>query len=122
MGFLLSKLNLLFDFLSTFLGMIHTVPTDRIVYRKICLELLKELFESLPKKDKHILGHSYGLFGYKQKGLDALSLEQMMTVDGIIKARKAALRKMKENYSYSKLRLWKKVYRTVMREAEKYTD
>lgn len=97
-------------------------PPDRIVYRKICLELLKELFESLPKKDKHILGHSYGAFGYKQKDLDTLSLEQMMTVDGIIKARKAALRKMKENYPNSKLRLWKTVYRTVMREAEKYTD
>ncbi len=99
-----------------------TAPTDRVVYRKICLELLKGLFESLPKKDKHILGHSYGAFGYKQKNLDTLSLEQMMTADGIIKARKAALPKMKENYPNSKLRLWRTVYRTVMHEAEKYTD
>lgn len=99
-----------------------TVPTDRIVYRKICLELLKELFEALPKKDKHILGHSYGLFGYEPKDLDTLSLEQIMTVDGVIKARRAALKKIKEKYSDSKLRLWKNVYHTVMCEAEKYTD
>lgn len=99
-----------------------TVSTDKIAYHNICLELLKELFEELPKKDRKILGHSYALFGYKRKDLDKLSLENMMTVDGIIKARKAAIRKMREKYPESNLHLWKSVCHTVMREAERYHE
>lgn len=95
-----------------------TVSTDKIAYHNICLELLKELFEELPKKDREILGHSYALFGYKRKDLDKLCLENMMTADGIIKARRAAIKKMQEYYPNSKLRLWKKVYLMVMRVAE----
>ena len=45
----------------------------------------------------------------------------MMTADGIIKARKAAIKKMQENYPESKLRLWKKIYHTVMRVAEHFS-
>lgn len=99
-----------------------TVSTDKIAYHNICLELLKELFQELPKKDREILGHSYALFGYKRKDLDKLCLENMMTADGIIKARKAAIRKMREKYPESNLHLWKSVYRTVMREAERYHE
>ena len=80
------------------------------------------MFEELPKKDREILGHSYALFGYKRKDLDKLSLENMMTADGIIKARRAAIKKMQEHYPDSKLRLWKKVYHTVMRVAERYHE
>lgn len=98
-----------------------TVSTDKIAYHNICLELLKELFEELPKKDREILGHFYALFGYKRKDLDKLSLEHMMTADGIIKARRAAIKKMQENYPGSKLKLWKKVYHTVMRVAEHFS-
>ena len=96
-----------------------SASTDRIVYHKLCLEFLKELFEALPKKDREILGGSYALFGYKHIDLDELCLEHMMKPDGIIKARKAAIRKMREKYPESSLRLWKSVYRTVMREAER---
>ena len=99
-----------------------SASTDRIVYHKLCLEFLKELFEALPKKDREILGHSYGLFGYKHLDLDELCLEHMMKPDGIIKARNAAIRKMREKYPESSLRLWKSVYRTVMREAERYHE
>ena len=99
-----------------------TASTDRIVYHLLCLEFLKELFEELPKKDREILGSSYALFGYKRVDLDELCLEHMMKPDGIIKARKAAIRKMREKYPESNLRLWKSVYRTVMREAERYHE
>ena len=99
-----------------------SASTDRIVYHKLCLEFLKELFEALPKKDREILGHSFALFGYKHIDLDELCLEHMMKPDGIIKARKAAVRKMREKYPESSLRLWKSVYRTVMREAERYHE
>ncbi|MBR3594404.1 MAG: hypothetical protein IKL44_07015 [Clostridia bacterium] len=45
-----------------------------------------------------------------------------MKPDGIMKARKAAIRKMREKYPESSLRLWKSVYRTVMREAKRYHE
>lgn len=99
-----------------------TVSPDRIVYRKICIELLKELFDELPKKDKDILGHSYALFGYKHKDLDEICLKHMMKADGVIKARKAAIRKMREKYPHSTLWLWRKVYHMVMHEAEQYHE
>ena len=99
-----------------------TVSTDRIIYHKLCLEFLKELFEELPKKDKEILGHSYAAFGYKYKCIDELCLKHMMKPDGIIKARKAAIRKIREKYPESSLQLWKKIYHNVIREAEKYHE
>lgn len=49
-----------------------SASTDRIVYHKLCLEFLKELFEALPKKYREILGHSFALFGYKHIDLDEL--------------------------------------------------
>ena len=41
-----------------------SVSAEQAVYRKVCIELLRELFDTLPKKDRDILGKSYGVFGY----------------------------------------------------------
>ena len=83
---------------------------------------LEDVARHIGYKDREILGHSFALFGYKHIDLDELCLEHMMKPDGIIKARKAAVRKMREKYPESSLRLWKSVYRTVMREAERYHE
>ena len=95
----------------------HSVSPDIIVYRKICVELFKELFDSLLDKDKDILGHCYGVFGYKKKRLEFIALEERMKVDGVIKARKAAIERLQKMYPESKLYLWRKIYWTVMDEA-----
>ena len=95
----------------------NSVSPDIIVYRKICVELFKELFDSLLDKDKDILGHCYGVFGYKKKKLEFIALEERMKVDGVIKARKAAIERLQKKYPESKLYLWRKIYWTVMDEA-----
>jgi DNA-directed RNA polymerase specialized sigma subunit len=92
-----------------------TAPPHRIVYRKICIELLQELFDTLPRKDREILGKSMGVFGYKKIPLDEIALEQVMRVDGVVKARDRALEKLRDMYEGSRLQVWKRVWRMVMR-------
>ena len=88
----------------------QSLPVDRIVYQKICLELLRELFDGLSDKDKSILGHSFGVYGYRRYSLDELGLKEMLTADGVIKARKFALQHLRELYKGSRLRSWRTVY------------
>ena len=45
------------------------VSAEQAVYRKVCVELLRELFDALPKKDRDILGKAYGVFGYSEAAL-----------------------------------------------------
>lgn len=97
-----------------------TVSVSQIVYHKICLEKLRELFLSLPEKDRYILGHSFGVFGYERKSIDEIAMEEMLTSDGVIKARTAAICKMREMYPESGLYLWRMVYHRVMQESERY--
>ena len=85
----------------------QSLPVDRIVYQKICLELLQELFNGLSDIDKSILGHSFGVYGYEKYSLDRLRLKEMLTTDGVIKARALALRHMQELYNGSLLQTWR---------------
>ena len=94
-----------------------SMSVDRIVYHKICIELLHELFEELSAKDKFILQHTYGLFGEKKYTLDEIGLRLTMRVDGVEKARHAAEKRLREKYQDSKLHLWRIVHRVVMDEA-----
>ena len=41
-----------------------SVSAEQAVYRKVCIELLRELFDTLPKKDRDILGKTCDVFGY----------------------------------------------------------
>ena len=93
-------------------------PTHHVVYRKICIELLKELFDTLTRKEKTIIGKSFGVFGYPKTPLGDIALEQIMKVDAVIKARSKAIKKMRINYKSSKLQIWKQAYWAVMCEAE----
>lgn len=80
---------------------------------------MHELFEELSAKDKFVLGHTYGLFGEKKYNLDEIGLKLTMRSDGVEKARRAAEKRLKENYRDSKLHLWRIVHRVVMDEAMK---
>ena len=55
----------------------------------------------VPDKDKYILGHSMGVFGYEKKTLDEVALVEMMTIDGVIKARKAIIKKLIKTGKYN---------------------
>ena len=93
----------------------QSLPVDRIVYQKVCLELLHELFNRLSDKDKSILGHFFGVYGYEKYSLDQLGLKEMLTTDGVIKARGTALRHLQGLYSGSLLQAWRGAHQLLKR-------
>lgn len=88
---------------------------EQIVYRKVCLELLELLFRSLSAKDRSILGHTFGVYGYEKLSADELGLREMLSPDGVTKARKAALEHLRKRYPGSDLHLWREVFQLVNR-------
>lgn len=89
------------------------VPVDRLVHRKICIEYLEELFDQLSAKDKYILGHSYGVYGYEKYSIDEIALREMLTRDGVTKARSIALKHLRSIYPDSKLHHWLRANRAI---------
>lgn len=89
------------------------IPPDRIVYRKIQLELLRPLFDSLSAHDRYLLGHSYGAYGMEKKTLDEMGLDLMLTVDGVRKAIKAVVKNLRSAYKDSELKIWHDAYAMV---------
>lgn len=58
-------------------------------------ETLKAAFDSLSAKEKFIIGHIYGLFGYEKYAVDEIALIETMTPDGVRKAEKRAMERVK---------------------------
>ena len=71
---------------------------------------LDEVAQTLSAKDRAILGHTYGVFGYEKLSADELGLREMLSPDGVTKARKAALERLRSRYPGSGLHLWQDVY------------
>ena len=71
---------------------------------------LDEVAQTLSAKDRAILGHTYGVFGYEKLSADELGLREMLSPDGVTKARKAALERLRSRYPGSGLLLWRDVY------------
>ena len=71
---------------------------------------LDEVAQTLSAKDRAILGHTYGVFGYEKLSADELDLREMLSLDGVTKARKAALERLRSRYPGSGLYLWRDVY------------
>jgi len=57
---------------------------------------MEQAFSRLEERDRYILGHFFGIFGYEKKTLDELAFEEMMTVDGVFKAKETALKRLRE--------------------------
>ena len=49
----------------------HTLTPEQAVYRQVCTEELEQLFRKLSAKDRAILGHTYGVFGYEKLSADS---------------------------------------------------
>ena len=88
----------------------HTLTPEQAVYRQVCTEELEQLFHTLSAKDRAILGQTYGVFGYEKLSADELGLREMLSPDGVTKARKSALERLRSRYPGSGLRLWRDVY------------
>ena len=88
----------------------QTLTPEQAVYRQVCTEEFEQLFRTLSAKDRAILGHTYGAFGYEKLSADELGLREMLSPDGVTKARKAALERLRNRYPGSGLHLWRDVY------------
>ena len=96
------------------LGML-SVSAEQAVYRKVCIELLWELFDTLPKKDRDILGKTCGVFGYPEATLKEIGMYHMMKESAVEKAKNRAVEKLRESYPGSRLQAWRTVHRKMRR-------
>ena len=85
--------------------------SEQIIYRKGCLELLEQLFQTLSAKDRSILGYTFGVYGYEKLSADELGLREMLSPDGVTKARKTALEHLRQRYPDSALYRWRRAFR-----------
>ena len=92
-----------------------SVSAEQAVYRKVCIELLRELFDTLPKKDRDILGKAYGVFGYSEAALKEIGMYHMMKESAVEKAKSRAVEKLREAYPGSRLQVWRAVHRMMRR-------
>ena len=92
-----------------------TASAEQVVYRRICIELLRELFNALPKKDRDILGKAYGVFGYPEATLKEIGMYHMMKESAVEKAKNRAVEKLKAAYPDSNLQVWRTVHRMLRR-------
>lgn len=92
-----------------------TASAEQVVYRKVCIELLRELFDALPKKDRDILGKACGVFGYCETTLKEIGMYHMMKESAVEKARDRTVKKLKAMYPDSRLQIWKVVHRMMQR-------
>ena len=96
------------------LGML-SVSAEQAVYRQVCIEFLRELFDTLPKKDRDILGKAYGVFGYSEATLKEIGMYHMMKESAVEKAKSRAIEKLREAYPGSRLQVWRAVHRMMRR-------
>ena len=92
-----------------------SVSAEQAVYRKVCIELLRELFDTLPKKDRDILGKAYGVFGYPEATLKEIGMYHMMKESAVEKSKNRAVEKLRESYPGSRLQVWRTVHRMMRR-------
>ena len=95
-------------------GMIFA-SAEQAVYCKVCVELFRELFDALPKKDKDILGKTCGVFGYPEMTLKEIGMYHMMKESAVEKAKIRAIEKLRESYPSSRLQVWRAVHRMLRR-------
>lgn len=95
-----------------------TDPVEWTVLMKIWLSLLPDVFEQLEERDKYILGHFFGVYDYEKKTLDELAFEEMLTMNGIYKAKEASLQRLRVIYRDSDLYIWRRAYLLTKKAAQ----
>ncbi len=79
---------------------------EEIVAQNIRTESLKELFDSLTKREQDIIGKTFGVFDYDKQPLRDIAMYHLMREDAVEKAKARALKKMKDAYPGSRMRIW----------------
>ncbi len=99
-------------------GCPFTESVEHTVLKSIQIELLEEQFRKLPAKDQYILGSCLGVFGYEQKSVEDLAFEEMLTLDGVYKAKEAALERLRKLCWNSAIPLWRQARILTQRAAQ----
>ena len=73
-----------------------SASAEEIVLRALTMESLHEQFQSLSKREQDILGRSFGAFGYPKTDLREIAIRNRLREDGVEKAKKQALKKLRE--------------------------
>lgn len=73
-----------------------SVSAEEIVLRELTMESLHEQFQSLSKREQDILGRSFGVFGYTKTDLREIAIRNRLREEGVEKAKKQALKKLRE--------------------------
>ena len=92
-----------------------SASAEQAVYHKVCIELLRELFDALPKKDRDILSKICGVFGSPEMTLKEIGMYHMMKESAVEKAKTRAVEKLREAYPGSRLQVWRAVHRMMRR-------
>ena len=73
-----------------------SASAGEIVLRALTMECLREQFQRLSKREQDILGRSFGVFGYTKADLREIAVRNRLREDGVEKAKKQALKKLRE--------------------------
>ena len=73
-----------------------SASAEEIALRALTMKSLREQFQSLSKREQDILGRSFGVFGYKKTDLREIAIRNRLRKDGVEKAKKQALKKLRE--------------------------
>ena len=73
-----------------------SASAEEIVLRALTMKSLREQFRSLSKREQDILGRSFGALGYTKTDLREITVRNRLREDGVEKAKKQALKKLRE--------------------------
>lgn len=73
-----------------------SASAEEIALRALTMKSLREQFQSLSKREQDILGRSFGVFGYTKAELREIAVRNRLREDGVEKAKKQALKKLRE--------------------------
>ena len=93
----------------------------KFVHRRYCIKYFKEIFYLLSDKDKSLLGHYYGAFGYEEMTIKDIATLEMMTENGVKKAKEKAIEHFWELFPRSNFSVWIDAFHRVRLQI-KYTD
>lgn len=73
-----------------------SASAEEIALRALTMESLHEQFQSMSKREQDILGRSFGVFGYSKTDLREIAIRNRLREGGVEKAKKQALKKLRE--------------------------
>ena len=73
-----------------------SVSAEEIALGVLTMKSLHEQFQNLSKREQDILGRSFGVFGYTKTDLREIAIRNRLREDGVEKAKKQALKKLRE--------------------------